>query len=284
LSLVLVTGATGHIGREVVLQLVAAGAPVRALARTPEEAGLPREVEVVGGDLTKPETLDACLEGVASVFLVWVVPPPTAASVLERIRRHARRVVFLSAPLKTRHPFFQQPNPARAVAEHVESVIEASGLPFTFLRPGIFAASSEGFWAPQIRAGDLVRWPYLETPTAPIDERDVAAVAVRTLREDSHAGAEYVLTGPESLSQRKQIEAIGLALGRSLRIEEIGPDEARRGVLSLMPPSVATMLLDAWAAALGQPAFVTRTVSEITGAPARTFEEWARDHREAFRA
>jgi uncharacterized protein YbjT (DUF2867 family) len=170
------------------------------------------------------------------------------------------------------------------VAEHVESVIEASGLPFTFLRPGIFAASSQGFWAPQIRAGDLVRWPYLETPTAPIDERDVAAVAVRTLREDSHAGAEYVLTGPESLSQREQIEAIGHALGRSLRIEEIGPDEARRGVLSLMPPSVATMLLDAWAAALGQPAFVTRTVSEITGARARTFEQWARDHREAFRA
>ena len=87
------------------------------------------------------------------------------------------------------------------------------------------------WWAPQIRAGDVVRWPYLAAPTAPIDERDIAAVAVRALCEDGHAGAEYVLTGPQSLSQFEQVSTIGRVIGRSLRIEEISPDEARRELL-----------------------------------------------------
>ena len=131
----------------------------------------------------------------------------------------------------------------------------------------MFAANALGWWAPQIRAGDVVRWPYLAAPTAPIDERDIAAVAVRALCEDGHAGAEYVLTGPQSLSQFEQVSTIGDAIGRSLRIEEISPDEARRELLTLMPAFVVNMLLDAWAAAIGQPALVTSTV--------------ARDHRSA---
>jgi hypothetical protein len=106
-------------------------------------------------------------------------------------------------------------------------------------------------------------------------------VAVLALCEDGHAGAEYVLTGPESLSQREQVATIGRAIGRSLRAEDISPDEARRELQ--MPPVVVNMLLDAWAAALGQPAFVTSTVAEITGKPARTFFEWATDHAAEFR-
>ena len=94
-------------------------------------------------------------------------------------------------------------------------------------------------------------------------------------------GAEYVLTGPESLSQREQVATIGRAIGRSLRVEVISPDEARRELQ--MPLVVMNMLLDAWAAALGQPAFVTSTVAEITGKPARTFLEWATDNAGAFR-
>lgn len=113
---------------------------------------------------------------------------------------------------------------------------------------------------PQIRAGDVVRWPFLAVPTAPIDERDVAAVAVRALCEDGHAGAEYVLTGPQSLSQAAQVSTMWCATGRSLYIQQILPDQARRELLSFMPEAVANMLLDAWAAAAGQPAFVTSTV------------------------
>jgi uncharacterized protein YbjT (DUF2867 family) len=236
------------------------------------------------GDLTLPETLDGCLFGVDTVFLVWTAPSSAVAPALDRIAKYARRIVFLSAPLKTSHPFFQQPNPSRARAELIERLIESSGLEWTFLRPGMFAANALGWWAPQIRADDVVRWPYLSAPTAPVHERDIAAVAVRALCEGSHTRAEYVLTGPESLSQLEQISTIGRVIGRSLRIEEMSPDEARREWASLMPASVVNMLLDAWAAALGQPAHVTSTVAEITGVPARTFRDWATDHAAEFAA
>jgi uncharacterized protein YbjT (DUF2867 family) len=281
---ILIIGATGNIGRQVVSQLPATGVQVRALTRNPHTAGLPPHVDVVRGDLTVPETLDACLDGIDAVFLVWTAPPAAVAPALERIAKHARRIVFLSAPLKTPHPFFQQPNPSRALAEQIERLIEASRLQWTFLRPGMLAGNSLRWWAPRIRAGDVVRWPYLAVPTAPIDERDIAAVAVRALCEDGHAGAEYVLTGPQSLSQFEQISTIGNVIGRSLRIEEMSPDEARCEPLALMPAAVVNMLLNAWAAAIGQPAFVTSGVEEITGAPARTFRDWAIDHAAEFRA
>jgi uncharacterized protein YbjT (DUF2867 family) len=106
---------------------------------------------------------------------------------------------------QTAHPFFQQPNPSRALAEDIERTIETSGIEWTYLRAGMFALNARHFWGPQIRAGDVVRWPYLAAPTAPVDERDIAAVAVRTLTEDGHAGMEYVLTGAQSLSQHEQI-------------------------------------------------------------------------------
>ena len=176
------------------------------------------------GDLTLPETLDRCLDGIEAVFLVWTTPPAAVAPALERIAKHARRIVFLSAPIKTQHPLFQQPNLLRAMFEQIERLIETSGLQWTFLRPGMFAANALNWWAPQIRVDDVVRWPYLAAPTAPVDERDIAAVAVRALCEDGHTGAEYVLTGPQSLSQFEQVSAIGRVTGRSLRIEEISPD------------------------------------------------------------
>jgi uncharacterized protein YbjT (DUF2867 family) len=282
MSRILIIGATGTVGRQVVSQLTDSGAQVRALVRNPDAARLLPQVEVMCGDLTVPETLDGCLNGVDTVFLVWTAPPAAVAPSLERIAKHVRRIVFLSAPLKTSHPFFQQLNPSRALAELIERLIETSGLEWTFLRPGMFAANALRWWAPQIRADAVVRWPYLSAPTAPIHERDIAAVAVRALCEDSHTGAEYVLTGPESLSQLEQMSTIGRVIGRSLRIEEISPDEARREWVTLMPVPVVNMLLDAWAAAIGQPAFVTSTFEEITRSRPRTFLEWTIDHAAEF--
>jgi uncharacterized protein YbjT (DUF2867 family) len=283
---ILIIGATGNVGRQVLSQLLATGVRVRALARNPHTAGLPPHVDVVRGDLTLARTLDECLDGVDAVFLVWCAPPAAVAPALERIVRQRRRIVFLSSPHKTAHPFFQggQPNPVAALHAEIERLIETSGRQWTFLRPGVFAANARFWWAPQIRAGDVVRWPHVAAPTAPIDERDIAAVAVRALCEDGHARAEYVLTGPQSLSQFEQISTIGRVIGRSLRIEEISPDEARRELLALMPAFIVNMLLDAWAAGIGQPALVTSTVAEITGAPARTFRDWATDHAAEFRA
>jgi uncharacterized protein YbjT (DUF2867 family) len=283
MSRVFVIGSTGRVGREVVAQLQARDAQITALARNPDAACYPSGVKVVRGDLTVPGSLDAHLDGIDSVFLVWTAPPATVVPVLDRLARHARRIVFLSPPLKTPHPLFQQPNPARALPEQIERLIENSGVEWTFLRPGMMASNALGWWAPQIRASDVVRWPHLAAPTAPIDERDIAAVGVRALCDDGHAGAEYVLTGPQSLSQFEQLSIIGRAIGRSLRIEAMSPGEARSEWAASWPLSVINMLLDAWAAAIGLPAFVTSTFEQITGAPARAFHQWAIDHTAQFR-
>ena len=280
---ILVIGGTGNVGRHVVQQLEAEGAPFRVMSRSPEAASLGPGVDVVRGDVTDPDSLDSCLEGIETVFLVWVAAPSAAPAALERIAKHARRVVFLTSPLKTPHPFFQQPNPARAMAERLEELTQGSGLECTFLRAGMFAGNARHFWGPQIRSGEVVRWPYIEAPTAPTDERDVAAVAVRLLCDDRHAGTEHVVTGPESLTQAEQIRTIGRAIGRDLRVEGIPPDRAPSELLPMLgSPVLIDMLLSAWAAAVGQPAFVTSTCEHITGRPARTFLQWAEDHAGEF--
>ena len=281
---VLVTGATGRVGRMVVDLLADAGLPVRALTRRPEEAALPAGVEVVTGDLTVPESLDAALRGVDAVFLVWTVPPATAPAVVERLATYARRVVFLSAPHRTPHPFFQQPNPMAALYTEIERLIVGSGLESTIIRPGMFASNALLWWAPAIRGDGVVRWPYGAAETAPVDDRDVAAVAARTLYQDRHAGGDYVLTGPESLSQTEQVRIIGDVLGRPIQFVELSPDEFRRATEGSWPRPAVDMLLAAWGATMGRPALVTSTVSDVLGSPARSFRQWATDHADAFRA
>jgi len=281
LAPVLVTGATGQIGHLVVDQLVDAGVPVRALTRGSEVVPLP-SVEVVMGDLTVPESLDAALDGVSAVFLVWTAPPSTAAAVVERLATHARRVVFLSAPHQTRHPFFQQPNPMATLYADIERRIAATGLEWTFIRPGMFASNALHWWAPAIRADGVIRWPYGGAETAPVDERDVAAVAARALHRDGHAGGDYVLTGSESLSQAEQVRIIGEVLGRPTTFEELSPDEFRRETEGSWPPAVVDMLLAAWGATMGHPAYVTSTVHDILGSPPRSFRQWVADNAAAF--
>lgn len=279
---VLVTGATGRVGRIVVARLLDAGVPVRALTRRPTAAGLPAAVEVVSGDLTVPDSLDAGLHGVSAVFLVWTAPPTTAATVVERLATHTRRVVFLSSPHRTPHPFFQQPNPLAVLHADIERLIAAAGLVSTIIRPGMFASNALLWWAASIRDGNLVRWPYSAAETAPIDERDIAAVAARALHEDGHAGGDYVLTGPESLSQVEQVKIIGGTIGRRIQFEELSPEDFRREMAGRWPDRVVDMLLAAWGATIGRPALVTSTVSDLVGSPARTFRQWAVDHAAAF--
>jgi uncharacterized protein YbjT (DUF2867 family) len=285
---ILVTGATGIVGRQVVSQLLAKDVGVRAMVRSPESASLPRQVEVVPGDLTVPATLDRCLDGVDAVFLLWQAPAAGVAPALERITRHTPRIVFLSN-LTVRDGIEEQAYPVSALHARIERLIEASGVRWTFLRPGAFAANALMWWAPQIRAGDIVRWPYPGAVTSPIHERDIAAVAVRALCEDGHAGGKYILTGPQSLTQQDQIHIIGDAIGRPLRYAEILHEAARYELTNLMSASIADMLLDAWqnveyagSATVGKPAPVTSTVAEITGVPAHSFHEWAVDHAVDF--
>ena len=282
-SPVLVTGATGRVGRMVVDLLIDADVPVRALTHRSEAAAtLPPDVDVVVGDLTEPESLDPALQGVSTVFLVWTAPPTTASAVIDRLATHARRVVFLSAPHRTPHPFFQQPNPMAALYAEIERLIAAAGLESTFIRPGMFASNALNWWAPTIRANGIVRWPYAAAETSPVDDRDVAAVAARTLYEDGHVGGDYVLTGPESLSQAQQVAIIGDVLGRRIEFEELSPDQFRIETEGSWPRPAVEMLLAAWEATMGRPAFVTSTVLDILGSPPRSFRQWVADHATAF--
>ena len=280
-----VIGATGRVGRAVVIDLVRLGRPVRALVRRPPPTPFPPSVEVVVGDLTEPDSLTPALAGVEAVFLVWATGPATVSAVvaLPRAKASSAWSFCRPAPHQTPHPFFRQPNPMAALHANVERELATSGLPSVILRPGMFAANTVAWWAPQIRAGDVVRWPYGAVETAPIDERDIAAVAVRALSEASLAGGDYVLTGPEALSHARQVAVIGEVLGRRLAFHELSPDDFRRETAATWPPSAVEMLLAAWGAAVGHPAYVTTTVADLTGAPARSFRDWVAAHADSFR-
>jgi uncharacterized protein YbjT (DUF2867 family) len=169
-----------------------------------------------------------------------------------------------------------------ALHAHLERLLAAAGVEFTILRPGVFASNALAWWAPTIRDGDVVRWPYGAAETAPLDERDIAAVAAHALCEDGHNGAEYVLTGPHSLSQVEQVRIIGEVIGRRLRFEEMPAEDFRREMTRQAPGPWVDMLLAAWRATLGHRALVTSTVAAVTGSPARTFRHWAGDHVHAF--
>ncbi len=276
-GMILVTGATGRVGGQAVAQLAAAGVPARALVRKPD-AVLPAGVEMAHGDLTDPATVDAAAAGVDAVFLVFPTlrADHAAPEVVAALARHARHIVYLSA------------NGARPgdgiLGSHarLEELIEGSGAAWTFLRPGGFAANTL-MWADQIRAGDRVRWFHGAATRSLIHEHDIAAVGVRALTETGHAGTRPHLTGPQQLTQVQQVAAIGDALGRSLRFEQLTEGEARQRFFAGAPPSMADGILSAHAEMVRHPEPVTTTVEDITGSPALTFAGWAADHAADFR-
>ena len=161
-------------------------------------------------------------------------------------------------------------------------MLAASPSTATFLRASGFAANTLG-WAPQIRAGDVLRWFHPDARRALVHEADLAAVAVRCLLGEVPGGGRHHLTGPEQLSQREQLAAVGAALGRVLRFEALSPDDAVRELSAEFPPGLAEKIVAGQAAFVGTPEPMTREVEELTGRPARTFAEWARDHVVDFR-
>jgi uncharacterized protein YbjT (DUF2867 family) len=278
---VLVTGATGHVGRHVVDGLLAAGVGVRAVTRDPSWTALPDAAGIVQADLSVPGSLEPHLDGVDAAFLAWpFTTAEGAAEVVAALARHVRRIVYLSSMGG------HQREPAGAVAFHaeVEHLIEASGAAWTFLRPSGFATNAL-LWAPQIQAGDVVRWPFASAARSLIDERDIAQVAVRALTSDGHASRRLHLTGPGTLTQDAQVRAIGDALGRPLRFEEIPPQDAREELLAAWgDPAFVDGALTAWARFVAEPEPITSTVELVTGTRARRFRDWAVDHADEFAA
>jgi uncharacterized protein YbjT (DUF2867 family) len=273
---ILVIGATGNVGRQVVAELVWTGQAVRALARDPDRADLPGDVEVVRGDLADPETVRAAAKGVDAVFLMWPFFDTSAApAVLDALDG---RVVYLSAE-DTR----TEPGGPIEFHRQMERLVRRTAPEWTILRPGGFATNTL-MWADQIRAGGVVRWPYAAATRTLIDERDIAAVAARALTEAGHHGATYVLSGPEPLTQADQVRIIGEAIGRPARFEEIAPEVARGQLIAKGWPEVfADGTLQAWANMVDTPESVSPTVREVTGQPARSFRDWALHHAEDFR-
>jgi uncharacterized protein YbjT (DUF2867 family) len=281
---ILLIGATGTVGRQLVSELLPTNTKIRALLRNPDSANLPPAIEKFRGDLTAPDSLIPALKNTDAVFLVWTAPPATATAVIDHIAQHSSRLVFLTAPHQTPHPFFQQPNALSAMLSSIERHIESSSLQYTFLRPGMFAANCINWWAPAFRNNDVIRWPLLQTPTAPIDTRDIAAVAARILTDphpQSHA-KNYVITGPESLTQLQQLQIIADTIHRPLRYEDLTADQARQVLVPSFPLPVLNMLLAAWTAALGQSAYLTTTVADLLNRPALSFRAWAQQNAPAF--
>ncbi|MFI6793145.1 NAD(P)H-binding protein [Nonomuraea sp. NPDC050383] len=270
----LVTGATGNVGRIVVERLLARDEKVRALVRDPQRANLPQGVEVVEGDLSRPDTLAAALDGVTGAFL-YAVPGSGPAFAQAAGRAGVERVVLLSSN-GVDDTTTEQANPIAAYHAEIEQALRAAEPAWTFLRSAHMATNALP-WAGQIRAGDVVRAPYAGATSAPVHEADLAEVAVVALTQDGHAGQVYPLSGPQSLTAAEQVALIGQALGRPLTYHELTPEVAREQMSRFMPPFVLDTLFEQWEQSVGHPAAVYDTVERLTGRPARTFAQWAAD-------
>ncbi len=283
---ILVTGASGNIGRLVVDGLREAGIEVRALSRRRRD-DLPEGVEGVIGDLERPQSLEGALRGVDRVFLFPV--PETAERVVDLVRAAgATRIVTLSSGAVTTgfDTDFHLP---------VERAVEASGLEWTHVRPGEFALNKLWLWGPSIRAERVVRDPQPEAAGYPVHERDIADVAVTALLGDGHTGKAYTLNGPALVSHREQVDAIAAAIGEAVHFEVVESRVAREYYLAQggFAADNADFLLgfedysgaEADSGEQGEGTWAqgpVPTSEEATGRPARTFGEWARDHAAAF--
>lgn len=279
--MILVTGATGNVGRHVVAGLLAEGVPVRALTRDPFGAHLPLAAEMAGFDPGEPSTIGAAVAGATAMFVnVTAVGSVLGDLMGAAARAGVRRAVMLSS--LTVQDDGVQPYSMGAHHKALEDAVAGAGLESAFLRCGMFAVNTLAWWGPMIRAGEVVRVPYPDAATAPIAERDIAAAAVRVLLEDGHAGARYVLTGPESLTQAEQVQAIGAAIGRGLRTEELPAEVFRHAATAYMPASAADDLLRYLAMHAGRTAQMSPDFEKLTGWPATTFASWASEHADGF--
>ncbi|MFE3224590.1 SDR family oxidoreductase [Nocardia sp. NPDC059228] len=278
---VLVTGATGAVGRHLVATLLARGVTVRALTRKPEDANLPEGLEVVAGDLAEVSTLGSqVFEGVdrAFVFPARGVDVFMDAAVAAGVQRFTV-LSSLAAAME-----FPRDHGSASQLHHsaVEAAVTERTDGWAILRPGTFANNLLE-WRWQISSGAPIRAPYLASAQAPIHEFDVAEAAAETLLSDEHIGRIIPITGPQALTRTEQVATLSAVLGREISLIEVTADEFRAETAQFIPEPIMKMLLDYWSDTLTTPDRV-RPATEVTGKPGRTLAEWAEDHRADFGA
>src|SRR5271155_1739348 len=283
--MLLVTGATGHVGRELARELDAKGARFRVLVRDPARAaGLPERAERVIGNLGQPATLAPAFGGVDGLFLLvpGIGTDHTANALAAAQAAGLRRIVHLSS-----YAVIGDPMAAMGRWHHErEQMVRASGIPATILRPSGFMPTALD-WLPPIREGDFVVDPLGPGRAAPIDPADIAAVAALVLTENGHQGAEYALTGDEVLTVTQQVRILAAEIGRSLEVREVAaPAEAVRfRYPNGAPQALADALIEGLTLMRADTAgFRTDTVKQLLGRSPRTFADWCARNTSAFLA
>jgi uncharacterized protein YbjT (DUF2867 family) len=274
--MILVTGATGNVGGELVRALAARGEPVRAVARNPDGASIPAGVDVAAAQLDAPETVAPALAGIRKVFLLGGF----ASAGLLRLVRDAgvEHVVLLTSRCVVGG------SPDNAITRmwlDAEAAVRDAEIPWTVLRPSGFHSNALR-WLPQLEHGDVVRAPWPDVPIASIDPADIAAVAATVLTQSGHERTAYALSGPEALTPGRQVATLAGVLGRPLRYEPLPDDEARAQMRADTPASFVEALFRFFSDGEYDDSLVVGSVDAITGHQPRTFEQWAREHAGAF--
>ena len=281
--MILVTGATGTVGREVVLQLVAAGERVRAMTRDPKKADFDPKVEVVAGDLGDPGTLDGAVAGVDRVFALSTGPQlgvhdaNLARAAKKAGARHVVKLSVLGAGSDAH-------NVIADWHEAGEKAIRESGLAFTFVRPGMFMSNALN-WARTAKSQGKVFSNYRDGKVPPVHPRDIAAVAVKALTSSGHEGKSYPLTGGEALSMEEQVAILSEIVGKPIVFVRISDDAAREGMLKAgMPPVMVEALVEiSGAQRTGTASEPLPTVEQVLGRKPLTWADWVRENAAAFR-
>jgi uncharacterized protein YbjT (DUF2867 family) len=277
MTTVLVTGATGNVGRPLVTLLAGAGAKVRAVTRRPDGLSLPAGVDVM-------TSASAGLAGADAVFLNSRALGNDLATVVKQARSEGvTRLVALSA-INADDDFSLQPSRFRGDRnKETEQLAADSGLEWVSLRPAMFVSNVAGMWSAQLQAGDVVRGPYASASMAPIVERDIAAVAAQALLTDHLNGRKIELTGPQAFTNAELVDVIGAVLDRPLRYHEVPPEIVRQQFVALgFPAAFADAYVAYLAVTIDTPAAVTPEVEMILGRPAESFANWIADHRALF--
>jgi uncharacterized protein YbjT (DUF2867 family) len=282
--MILITGASGNVGSEVLKQAAVAGLKIRAAYQSADKASAaPRGVETVVLDYQKPETIRPALRGIDTVFLVG---PPTSAlpaleaNVIDEVKSaRIRRLVKLSA-LGGRKAIFP------SLHRQSEEKIEASGIPYTFMRPNGFMQNFVTYNAATIKSQNAFYGCQGEGAVSHIDIRDLAAAVVAVLSGTGHEGKAYPLTGPEALTQQQVAEKLSKAIGRAISYVDLPAADVKKAMLaSGMPEWTADAVLDLTRLYRdGGASLVDISLEQLIGRKPISFDQFARDYASAFRS